>query len=144
MEYITPKGHKEIRTVTGFEKNTTWHRSVILATVKALNILKVPCSVEVYTTSNFVTNTLNSGNVEKWKRAEWRKSSGREVKNKELWQEYADLAERHKIHATRSKNNEYIRHFSSDAEARRVKGDARIPERLHYRQRLQLEEVPDC
>lgn len=64
VEYITPKGHKEIRTVTGFEQNTTWHRSVILATVKALNILTVPCSVEVYTTSNFVTNTLNSGNVE--------------------------------------------------------------------------------
>ena len=108
VEYITPKGRKEIRTVIGFEQNTTWHRSVILATVKALNILTVPCEVEIYTTSNFVVNTLNSGNVEKWKRAEWRKSSGKEVKNKELWQEYADLAERHKIHATRSKNNEYV------------------------------------
>lgn len=23
-------------------------------------------------------------------------------------------------------------------------GDARVPERLHYRQGLQLEEIPDC
>ena len=36
------------------------------------------------------------------------------------------------------------RYLSENVKARRVKGDARISERLHYRQRLQLEEIPDC
>lgn len=55
--------------------------------------------------SHFVVTMINSGNVEQWKRSEWKKSSGEEVKNKELWQEYAELAEHHEIHATLGKNN---------------------------------------
>lgn len=43
-----------------------------------------------------------------WKRAEWRKPSGEEVKNQELWQQYQTLSERHEIAVRFSKHHDYV------------------------------------
>ena len=109
VEYINSKGDPITREVYGSEKGTTWHRSVLMAAVKALSILNRPCDVALVTRCSFVANTINNGRVENWRRSEWKKSSGEDVKNKELWQEFADIAKKHKITATFCKHHEYVR-----------------------------------
>lgn len=109
VEYINSKGDPVTRQVYGEEKSTTWYRSVMMAAVKALNILNRPCEVELVTGCSYVANTINNGRVETWRRSEWKKSSGEDVKNKELWQEFADLTEKHKITATFCKHHKYVR-----------------------------------
>lgn len=107
VEYITPSGRIVTREVSGKETQTTWHRSALLAVVKALEILTHPCEVTVITSCRFIANMINSDNVEHWKREEWKKSSGEDVKHKELWQQYAEYAEKHRITAEYEKKHKY-------------------------------------
>lgn len=56
----------------------------------------------------FIKNMIENGKPEQWKRAEWRKPSGEEVKNQELWQQYQTLSERHEIAVRFSKHHDYV------------------------------------
>ncbi len=106
VEYISSKG-AVTREVSGGEKGTTYNRSVLLAIIKALNLLNVACDVVVYTDCIFVKNMAERGNLEKWRRSEWKKAGGGEVKNRDLWQQFTELADRHKITFRFSKHNDY-------------------------------------
>ncbi len=106
VEYISRAG-PVTREVSGMEEGTTYYRSVLLAIVKSLKILNVACSVTIYTDCVFVKNTVERGNPEAWKRAEWMKPDGEEVKNKELWQQFAELQKVHEIGFRFSKHNDY-------------------------------------
>lgn len=106
VEYLTKKG-PVTREITGKEEETTYYRLVLLAIVKALEILNVQCSVTIYTDCLFVKNTAERGSLEAWRRSEWKKSSGEEVINKELWQQFLEYADRHKIAFQFSKHNDY-------------------------------------
>ena len=106
VEYIAKSG-PVIRKIAGEEKETTYHRSVLLAMLKALKILNVACDVTIYTDCIFVKNTVERGSPENWRRSEWKKPSGEEVKNKELWQQFVEEMDRHKIAFRFSKHNDY-------------------------------------
>lgn len=106
VEYITRTG-PVTREIVGMEEETTYYRSVLLAIVKSLKILNVACSVTIYTDCIFVKNTVERGNPEAWKRAEWKKPDGEAVKNKELWQQFAELQKVHEIGFQFSKHNDY-------------------------------------
>ena len=81
------------RELVGMERKTTYNRSTLLAIVKALKKLK-PCKVLIYTNCAFVINTHENGRLEDWKRSEWHKASGEEIKNKELWQQFLEEEKR--------------------------------------------------
>lgn len=106
VEYISRKG-PVTREVSGMEEKTTYHRSALLATIKALDLLNVACYVTVYTDSVFVKNTAERGSPGKWRRDGWKKAGGEEVKNRDLWQQYAELADKHEIMFRFSKHNIY-------------------------------------
>ena len=106
VEYITKNG-PAVRGIVGKEENTTYNRCVLIGMVEALELLKEPCEVEIYTDCKFIVNMVNRGNPEAWRRSEWKKSRGGEVKHKELWQQYLTLADRHKIDVKHSENKAY-------------------------------------
>lgn len=106
VEYISKKG-PVTREISGMEEKTTYHRSVLLAIIKALNLLNVECSVMVYTDSVYVKNTVERGSPRQWRRDEWKKADGDEVKNRDLWQQYTELADKHEIAFRFSKHNDY-------------------------------------
>lgn len=106
VECMTSKG-PVTRQITGSEEKTTYYRSVLLAIVKALEILNTECSVTIYTDCAFIKNTAERGCMEDWRRSEWKKSSGEEVINKELWQQFLDQMDRHIIAFRFSKINAY-------------------------------------
>lgn len=106
VEYISSKG-AVTREVVGEEKETTYNRSVLLAIIKALNLLNVACDVLVYIDCIFVKNMAERGNLDNWRRSEWKKADGGEVKNRDLWQQFTDLADKHKIAFRLSKFNDY-------------------------------------
>lgn len=107
IECQTSKG-EVTREVIGKEEKTTYYRSVLLAIVKALEILNAPCIVTIYTDCIFVKNTAERGSLEVWKRSEWKKPSGKEVKNKELWKQFLEQMDRHIIAFRFSKYNDYM------------------------------------
>ena len=61
----------------------------------AIEALKKPCRVELYTDSVYVGKGISEW-MPKWKKRAW-KRDGKLVKNVELWQRLDELIENHKI-----------------------------------------------
>ena len=45
--------------------------------------------------------------MDKWKREEWRRPHGKEIKNKELWQELSEQMEKHRVTLEFSESTRY-------------------------------------
>lgn len=88
------------------EQNTTYHRMSMIAILVSLRMLR-SCEVTVYTPDQFLVTTINEGNMDKWKREEWRRPHGKEIKNKELWQELSEQMEKHRVSLEFSETTRY-------------------------------------
>ena len=107
IEYIRKNGEPETREVLGTEENTTYNRTTLLAIVTALKRFNRPCEIEIVTSNSFIKNTVECGNLSKWQENEWKTSKGEDIKNKELWQEFAQESKKHKIVVTLWKSHAY-------------------------------------
>lgn len=114
IEYINKAGEPITRQIEGYEEKTTFHKSVLLAAVRALRRLEKKCSVVIYTNCMFFMNTAGSDRLNIWKGNEWKKSGGEDVQHKELWRGYLRQKERHDIEVRFSKHNEYRRFLQDE------------------------------
>ena len=80
----------------GYRK-TTNNRMEILAVIVALEALKKPCSVTVYSDSQYVVNSVEKGWIYSWKKKNWIKSDRSKVKNIDLWERMLPLLNKHKV-----------------------------------------------
>ena len=78
----------------GFRK-TTNNRMELLAAVEALEILKEPCEVDLYSDSKYLTDAINKGWLESWVKNGWRKADKKPVLNIDLWERLMHLKDRH-------------------------------------------------
>ncbi len=84
------------RKLFGGEPNTTNNRMELTAVIRALESLKLPCEVEVYTDSQYVQKGISEW-LHDWKRRGWRTADKKPVKNVDLWQELDRVAGAHRI-----------------------------------------------
>jgi ribonuclease HI len=84
------------KELSGGEAQTTNNRMELQAACEALEALKRPCEVELYTDSAYVKNGITSW-ITGWKRNGWRTADKKPVKNAELWQRLEEAEARHKI-----------------------------------------------
>ena len=68
-----------------------------MGAVAALEELKRPCEVELFTDSQYITNAFNRGWIDNWKKNGWRNSANKPVKNMELWQRLIAAAQKHTV-----------------------------------------------
>lgn len=85
------------KEISGGEKLTTNNRMELLAAISALQALKKPCEVSLYSDSAYLVNGFTAGWIMSWKRNGWKNSSKQTVSNIDLWQELDRLAGIHKI-----------------------------------------------
>lgn len=83
------------KEISGAEKQTTNNRMELTAVIKALQLLKEPCEVNLTTDSKYVCDAVNKGWVYGWKKKGWIKSDKKPALNIDLWEE---LLEQLKIH----------------------------------------------
>jgi ribonuclease HI len=98
------------KEASGFEKNTTNNRMELTAAIKALEMLKEPCMVELYSDSAYMVNAFNKEWVSKWKSNGWVNAGNDEVKNIDLWERLYELSRIHSITWNKVKghsDNEY-------------------------------------
>ena len=84
---------KELR---GGELQTTNNRMELMAAIRALAALKRPCSVVLYTDSQYVRKGILEW-LPQWKARDWRTADKKPVKNVDLWQSLEREIERHVI-----------------------------------------------
>jgi ribonuclease HI len=65
------------------------------AAIEALKALKEPCSIELYTDSQYLRQGITQW-IHNWKRNGWKTADKKPVKNQALWEELDALV---KIHA---------------------------------------------
>jgi|UniRef100_UPI003FEEE8CA ribonuclease HI len=83
------------KEISGAEKQTTNNRMELTAVIKALQLLKEPCEVNLTTDSKYVCDAVNKGWVYGWKKKGWIKSDKKPALNVDLWEK---LLEQLKIH----------------------------------------------
>ncbi len=84
------------KEINGGEADTTNNRMELLAAINALEALKRPSHVLVYTDSAYVKNGI-TGWIHGWKRNGWRTADKKPVKNVELWQRLDEAIRRHDV-----------------------------------------------
>ena len=77
------RGHR--RELSGGETSTTNNRMEMMAVIQALETLKRPCSITLYTDSTYVMKGMTQW-LEGWKKRNWRTAAKKPVKNIDLWQ----------------------------------------------------------
>lgn len=85
-----------VRELSGGESETTNNRMELLAAISALEALKRPMPVELWTDSAYVKNGITSWLVG-WKRNGWRTADKKDVKNADLWQRLDAARARHDV-----------------------------------------------
>jgi ribonuclease HI len=84
------------KELSGAESYTTNNRMELRAVIAALQALKRPVDVRLYTDSQYVRNGV-LGWLARWKTRGWKTTDGKAVKNQDLWEMLDVEAGRHRI-----------------------------------------------
>ena len=84
------------KELSGGHPETTNNQMELQAAIEALKALKEPCSIVLYTDSQYLRQGITLW-IHNWKRNGWKTSDKKPVKNQALWEELDGLV---KIHAS--------------------------------------------
>ena len=100
------------KELSGGEKETTNNRMELSGVIFALQALKEPCAVDLYTDSKYVFDAIDKGWLFSWRDNGWRKADKKPALNVDLWETLLPLLETHAVtwhwvkgHAENEKNN---------------------------------------
>ena len=89
-------GHE--KELSGGEAETTNNRMELCAVIFALEALREPCEVNLYSDSQYVCNALTQGWAKKWRANGWMRNKKEKALNPDLWERLLDLCEKHIVH----------------------------------------------
>ena len=81
---------KDISYRAGFERNTTNNQMELMAAIKAIEFLGKYNDINLNTDSNYVRQGITNW-ILNWKRNNWKTSTKKAVKNRELWERLDNL-----------------------------------------------------
>lgn len=100
------------KELSGGAPDTTNNRMELLGVITALEALKEPCIVELYSDSKYVIDALEKGWAAGWRAKGWRRADKKPALNPDLWEQLLNLCEKHTVrthwvkgHADNPKNN---------------------------------------
>ena len=86
------------RELSGGEAETTNNRMELLGVITALQALKEPCEVDLWSDSKYVIDALSKGWAQSWRSKGWRKADKKPALNVDLWEILLPLTETHEMH----------------------------------------------
>ena len=85
------------KELSGGEEHTTNNRMELTGVIAALEALKEPCIVELYSDSKYVIDALEKGWAKGWKAKGWIKVDKKPALNPDLWERLLELCAYHKV-----------------------------------------------
>ena len=85
-----------VKELTGTSPNTTNNIMELNAAIAALETLKEPCQVELFSDSQYLVKGMTEW-IGGWERKGWLNSAKEPVKNKHLWKSLLEMDRTHKI-----------------------------------------------
>ena len=89
------QGHE--RELSGGENLTTNNRMELMAAISALEALKEPCEVTLYSDSKYMIDSITKGWVYSWKAKGWKKADKSPALNPDLWEKLLVLLDKHEV-----------------------------------------------
>lgn len=86
------------KELSGGEAHTTNNRMELTGAIAALQALKEPCEVDLWSDSKYVIDGLEKGWAVSWRKKGWIKSDKKPALNPDLWETLLELTERHRMH----------------------------------------------
>lgn len=97
LTYTDGKGVLHEKELSGGYKKTTNNRMELMAAIKGLEALNRPCSVKLYSDSQYLVNAFNQRWIEGWIKKGWKRGKNEPVKNIDLWKTLLKVMEPHKV-----------------------------------------------
>lgn len=85
------------KEISGYNPVTTNNQMELTAAISALDKLKEPCEVELYSDSAYLVNAFNEDWITKWQMNGFRNAKKKPVENIDLWQKLIEFNSIHKI-----------------------------------------------
>lgn len=86
------------KEMSGGEAQTTNNRMELTGVIRALEALKEPCAVELWSDSKYVIDALQKGWALGWRARGWKKADKKPALNTDLWERLLELAQTHELH----------------------------------------------
>lgn len=133
--------NKNRKELSGGFRKTTNNRMEITAAIKALESLKYPCRIKLYSDSKYLVNAITKSWAKRWKAQNWMRTRTEKAKNPDLWEKLLALCEVHEVefiwvkgHASNEENNR------CDELAVKVYSESGLPPDRGYETALETEE----
>ena len=88
---------KHEKEMSGGERETTNNRMELTAAIKALEALKEPCEITLYSDSKYMIDSITKGWAESWRKKGWKKADKSPALNPDLWETLLDLLSVHTV-----------------------------------------------
>ena len=85
------------KELSGGFKLTTNNRMEITAALVALEALREPCRVTLYSDSQYVVNAMSKGWAQRWQANGWKRNKREDAVNPDLWERMLELCRRHTV-----------------------------------------------
>ena len=85
------------KEISGGEAMTTNNRMELTAVIAALEALKEPCAVDLWSDSKYVIDALEQGWAVKWRQNGWKKPDKKPALNPDLWERLLTLVSEHEL-----------------------------------------------
>ena len=85
------------KVLSGGYARTTNNRMEIMAALCALEALKEPCRVTLFTDSRYLCDAVEKNWLGSWRRNGWKTAAKKPVKNRDLWERLLPLLGRHAV-----------------------------------------------
>ena len=97
LEYVDTKGQLHVKELSQGYVRTTNNRMELMAVIAGLEALNRPCTVEIYSDSQYVVNAFNQHWVDGWLKKGWKRGKNEPVKNVDLWKRLLAAKEKHNV-----------------------------------------------
>lgn len=88
------RGHT--KEIYGAAEVTTNQRMEITAAIEALQALREPCRVKLYSDSQYLIRSMSEW-IQRWQKSGWRNSQRKPVENRDLWEKLLEVSKRHQV-----------------------------------------------
>ena len=85
------------REISGGFRLTTNNRMEIMAVISALEALKEPCQITLYSDSQYVVNAMTKGWARRWQVNDWKRNKKELAVNPDLWERLLMVSQPHDV-----------------------------------------------
>lgn len=100
LSYTNAQGKTFTKELSAGYAKTTNNRMELMGAIAALEALNRPCSVALFSDSQYVVNAFNQHWVESWQRKGWVNAQKKPVKNRDLWERLLTAKAPHQVSFT--------------------------------------------